>query len=70
MSFAGTEKNVNAIIEAWYSGELGGKAIADVLFGDVNPGGKLPETFYASTKQLPAMSDYDLDKSSPYLYVF
>ena len=39
---------------------IGGKAIADVLFGDVNPGGKLPETFYASTKELPPCLDYDL----------
>jgi len=60
IAFAGTEKKVDAIVEAWYAGEFGGKAIADVLFGDVNPGGKLPETFYASTQQLPPMSDYDL----------
>jgi beta-glucosidase len=60
LALAGTENNANAILEAWYSGEFGGKAIADVLFGDVNPGGRLPETFYASTEQLPSMSDYDL----------
>ena len=60
VALAGTENNAKAILEAWYPGELGGTAIADVLFGDVNPGGKLPETFYASTKQLPPMSDYDL----------
>jgi len=60
VAFAGTENLADAIVEAWYSGEFGGKAIADVLFGDVNPGGKLPETFYASTQQLPPMSDYDL----------
>ncbi len=60
LALDGTEEKANAIVEAWYSGELGGKAIADVLFGDVNPGGKLPETFYASTKDLPPMSDYDL----------
>lgn len=56
----GTENKAGAIVEAWYSGELGGKAIAEVLFGDINPGGKLPETFYASTQQLPPMSEYDL----------
>jgi len=60
IALAGTEDKANAIVEAWYSGEFGGKAIADVLFGDANPGGKLPETFYASTQQLPPFSDYDL----------
>ena len=60
VALAGTENKADAIVETWYSGEFGGKAIADVLFGDVNPGGKLPETFYASTQQLPPMSDYDL----------
>jgi beta-glucosidase len=60
VAFAGTENNADAIVEAWYGGEYGGQAIADVLFGDVNPGGKLPETFYASTQQLPPLYDYDL----------
>jgi beta-glucosidase len=60
VALAGSENKAEAIVEAWYGGEFGGKAIADVLFGDVNPGGKLPETFYASTQQLPPMSDYDL----------
>jgi len=44
---------VNAIVEAWYPGEEGGNAIADVLFGDYNPGGKLPITFPKTTGQLP-----------------
>jgi beta-glucosidase len=60
VALARTEKKAKGIVEAWYDGEFGGKAIADVLFGDVNPGGKLPETFYASTKELPPMADYDL----------
>ena len=60
VTLAGKEQKAGAIVEAWYAGEYGGTAIADVLFGDVNPGGKLPETFYASLQQLPLMSDYDL----------
>jgi len=60
VNFAGNDSKANAILEAWYPGEYGGKAMADVLFGDINPGGKLPETFYASTGQLPQFSDYDL----------
>jgi len=69
IALAGTENKAQAIVEAWYPGELGGKAIADVLFGDVNPGGKLPETFYASTQQLPPMSDYDLI-NNPRTYMY
>ena len=69
VALAGTEDKAEAIVEAWYSGELGGKAIADVLFGDVNPGGKLPETFYASTQQLPPMYDYDII-NNPRTYMY
>src|SRR6188768_1255405 len=53
-------KNVNAIIEAWYPGQAAGQAIADVLFGDYNPGGRLPITFYKSTKDLPSFKEYNL----------
>ena len=49
-----------AILEAWYPGEEGGKAIADVLFGDYNPGGRLPVTFYKSVDQLPPFTDYSM----------
>jgi len=52
--------NVPAIVEAWYPGEEGGTAIADVLFGDYNPAGRLPVTFYKSVNQLPAFDDYDM----------
>ncbi|MBN1300530.1 MAG: glycoside hydrolase family 3 C-terminal domain-containing protein [Melioribacteraceae bacterium] len=69
LALAGCEAKANAIVEMWYSGELGGKAIADVLFGDVNPGGKLPETFYASTEQLPPFADYDII-NNPRTYMY
>jgi beta-glucosidase len=50
--------NVPAIVEAWYPGEEGGAGVADVLFGDYNPAGRLPVTFYQSAAQLPAFTDY------------
>lgn len=53
--------NVPAILEAWYPGQAAGTAIADVLFGDYNPAGRLPVTFYKSVDQLPPFSDYDMD---------
>ncbi len=48
----------DAIIEAWYAGEQGGHALADVIFGDYNPSGKLPVTFYKDDTQLPPFDDY------------
>lgn len=50
--------HVPAILDAWYPGEEGGTAIADALFGDYNPGGRLPVTFYKSVDQLPPFTDY------------
>ncbi len=50
-----------AILEAWYPGQAGGRAVAEVLFGDYNPGGRLPVTFYLSVDQLPPFEDYDMD---------
>ena len=50
----------NAILQAWYGGEMAGTAIADVLFGDYNPGGKLPVTFYAGDADLPDFLDYNM----------
>ena len=49
-----------AIVEAWYPGEAGGQAISDVLFGDYNPAGRLPLTFYESSEQLPPFEDYSM----------
>jgi beta-glucosidase len=51
-------EKVPAIVEAWYPGEAGGTAVADVIFGDYNPGGRLPVTFYKSVDQLPPFEDY------------
>jgi len=52
------DQHVPAIVEAWYPGQAGGQAIADVLFGDYNPAGRLPVTFYTSLNDLPAFGDY------------
>ncbi len=55
------DENVPAILEAWYPGEFGGQAIADVLFGDYNPAGRLPLTFYQSVQDLPEFTDYGME---------
>ena len=61
-------KTCDAILQAWYPGQAGGTAIANVLFGDYNPAGRLPVTFYKSTKQLPDFEDYSM-KGRTYRYM-
>ena len=53
-------ESCDAILQVWYPGQEGGTAVADVLFGDYNPAGKLPVTFYKSTSQLPDYEDYSM----------
>jgi beta-glucosidase len=53
-------EHLPAILQAWYPGEQGGRAVADVLFGEVNPAGRLPVTFYRSTADLPAFDNYSM----------
>lgn len=54
-------EHVPAIVHAWYPGEEGGVAIAEALFGDYNPAGRLPVTFYRSIDQLPPFDNYPMD---------
>jgi beta-glucosidase len=54
------DKNIPAIINAWYGGQSAGTAVADVLFGDYNPSGRLPVTFYKNDSDLPGFADYSM----------
>jgi beta-glucosidase len=62
------QDSADAVIFAWYPGERGGEAVADIIFGDVTPSGKLPITFPASTEQLPPYEDYSM-KGRTYRYM-
>lgn len=77
-SSVNTEFEGNALINAWYPGQYGGKALAEILFGEVSPSGKLPVTFYKSADMLPDFTDYSMknrtyrfcDDESNVLYPF
>jgi len=64
----GNPINVPAVVEMFFAGEEGGTAIADVLFGDYNPAGRLPYTVYRSAADLPPMGEYDITKGFTYMY--
>ncbi|TCD28339.1 glycosyl hydrolase [Pedobacter psychrodurus] len=61
MGFEWEAANLPVILQAWYGGQAGGQAIADVLFGDYNPAGRLPVTFYKNVSDLPDFEDYSMD---------
>ena len=67
IAFGSVDGEYDALLQAWYAGQGGAKALADVLFGDYNPGGKLPVTFYRSTSDLPDFLDYSM-KNRTYRY--
>lgn len=68
MALVPETESCDAILQAWYPGECGGEAVADILFGDVNPSAKLPITFYRNLAQLPDFKDYSM-KGRTYRYM-
>ena len=67
IAFGSVEGEYDALLQAWYPGQGGAKALAEVIFGDFNPGGKLPVTFYRSNDDLPDFLDYSM-KNRTYRY--
>ena len=61
IAFGSVEGQYDALLQAWYAGQGGAQALAEVLVGDYNPGGKLPVTFYRSTNDLPDFLDYSME---------
>ncbi len=61
MAYNWCHNHLDAILQAWYPGQAGGQAVAEVLFGTYNPGGKLPVTFYQSVDDLPPFEDYHME---------
>ena len=67
MSVNSAQEKADAILLAGYGGQQGGNAVADVLFGDYNPAGRLPVTYYRSIDQIPPFENYDM-KGKTYRY--
>lgn len=68
MAVTWEDENLDAILQGWYPGAQGGRAIAKILFGEANPEGKLPVTFYRTTEELPDFEDYSM-KGRTYRYM-
>lgn len=68
LTLQGQEENCAVILNAWYPGSHGGRAVADLIFGKCSPSGKLPVTFYRTTEELPEFTDYSM-KGRTYRYM-